>query len=196
MLTLWDLIKPVAELLRPPKPAAPSRTKRRAQERPQQTAPAQTTPAPAPISAQDRYDIVTRKMLEKYRVRVRRWRTSMSGMAWEVYYRDGSVSRRIESPRPRGPMSAAIFLHEIGHHAIGFNRYRPRCLEEFHAWKWSLEAMEAHGLNITDAVRHRMHASLWYAVSKARRRGIREVPPELTPFLTRPARRVRRRRAA
>ena len=135
-----------------------------------------------------RYEAVTRLMLAKYSIRVRKWRTSMSGVAWYVTYRNGVVKRLIESPRPRGPMSAAIFLHEIGHHAIGFNVYKPRCLEEFHAWRWSLEAMAEHGLNITDQVRYRMHASLWYAVMKAKRRGIKSIPLELTPFLERPRR--------
>jgi hypothetical protein len=79
-------------------------------------------------------------------------------------------------------MSAAIFLHEIGHHAIGFNTYRPRCLEEYHAWRFAIEAMERLGLNVTDGVRRRMHNSLFYAVEKARRRGIREVPAELVRF--------------
>jgi hypothetical protein len=140
-------------------------------------------------SAQERYDAVTRKMLQHYGIRVRRWRKSMSGVAWEVRYTDGSTTRLIEAPRPKGPMSAAIFLHEIGHHAIGFNRYKPRCLEEYHAWAWSLKAMEEHGLAVTDAVRHRMAESLWYAVAKAQRRGIRALPPELMAFTTRPPRR-------
>ena len=88
-------------------------------------------------------------------------------------------------------------LHEIGHHAIGFNIYKPRCLEEYHAWRWSIEAMQANNLNITDAVRLRMHRSLWYAVQKASRRGIKRIPEELTPFMERPmvARRERRVRA-
>lgn len=158
-----------------------------------------TPPAPAPAaprtsaeSADERYDRVARELLTSYDIRVRKWRTSMSGLAWEVYYRDGRTQRLIESPRPKGPMSAAIFLHEVGHHAIGFSRYKPRCLEEYHAWKWSLQAMERHGLKITDAVRHRMHLSLWYAVAKAQRRGLRALPPELLPFVERPARRPRR----
>ncbi len=135
-----------------------------------------------------RYEAVTRLMLSTYGIRVRKWRTSMSGVAWFVTYRDGRVNRLIESPRPRGPMSAAIFLHEVGHHAIGFNIYKPRCLEEYHAWRWALDAMEALGLNITDQVRYRMHASLWYAVQKASRRGIRQLPPELEAFTSRPVR--------
>ncbi|MBX3402360.1 MAG: hypothetical protein KF699_03000 [Phycisphaeraceae bacterium] len=137
---------------------------------------------------ESRYEAVTRLMLERYSIRVRKWRTSMSGVAWCLSYRDGSVKRLIEAPRPRGPMSAAVFLHEIGHHAIGFNVYKPRCLEEYHAWRWSLEAMEEHGLNITDQVRYRMHLSLWYAVAKARRRGLKALPPELEPFTERPRR--------
>ena len=143
---------------------------------------------------QTKYDVVARQMLDTYGIRVRKWRKNMSGIAWYVTYQDGRRVNLIESPRPLGPMSVAIFLHEIGHHAIGFNVYRPRCLEEFHAWRWSLQAMEANGLNITDAVRLRMHRSLWYAVEKAKRRGIKRIPEELTPFLEKPsfARRSRR----
>ncbi|MCU0688701.1 MAG: hypothetical protein MUE97_03020, partial [Phycisphaerales bacterium] len=89
------------------------------------------------MSAQDRYDAVTRAMLAQYGIKVRKWRTSMSGVAYELKYRDGTIKRLIESPYPKSPMSAAIFLHEIGHHAIGFHTYKPRCLEEYHAWKWS-----------------------------------------------------------
>lgn len=143
---------------------------------------------------QAKYDAVVKLMLTTYGIRVRKWRKNMSGIAWYVTYRDGSVQRLIESPKPKGPMSAAIFLHEIGHHAIGFDVYKPRCLEEFHAWRWSLEAMEAQGLNITDQVRLRMHRSLHYAVQKAKRRGIRQIPDELTPFLEKPPASARRRR--
>lgn len=140
---------------------------------------------------QAKYDAVVKHMLAEHGVRVRKWRKNMSGIAWYVTYRDGSVQRLVEAPRPKGPMSAAIFLHEIGHHAIGFNVYKPRCLEEFHAWRWSLEAMEAHGLNITDQVRLRMHRSLHYAVQKAVRRGIKQIPAELGPFLEKPPSRRR-----
>jgi hypothetical protein len=150
-----------------------------------------TNPPPDGSSMKDRYAWVTRTMLKHYGIRVRKWRTSMSGVAWQVAYQDGSVSRLIESPRPTGPMSAAVFLHEIGHHAIGFGTYTPRCLEEYHAWRWSLEQMEANGLNVTDAVKHRMHLSLWYALDKAKRRGLKRVPEELIPFSQRPQSRRR-----
>ncbi|MEO0630930.1 MAG: hypothetical protein AAFY46_09410 [Planctomycetota bacterium] len=125
---------------------------------------------------------MTRLMLKEHGVRVRKWRSSSSGVAWQVTYGDGTVSRLIESPRPRGPISAAIFLHEIGHHAIGFNRYKPRCLEEYHAWMFALEQMRHWGLNITDRVHERVHDSLHYAVAKARRRGLQRLPAELEQF--------------
>lgn len=193
MLTLWDLLEPVTQRLkiRPPEPPAPP-TQLPPPVPPAASPRPRRASRPAPVGMQARYDAMVREMLERHGVRVRKWRTSMSGVAWTVTYTNGRVARLIEAPRPRGPMSAAVFLHEIGHHAIGLGRYRPRCLEEYHAWAWSLEQMEAYGLNITDAVRYRMHASLHYAVAKALRRGIRDLPPELEPYRERPPRRKRR----
>ena len=133
---------------------------------------------------QDRYDALVVEMKQQYGVRIRKWRSSTSGCAWEVLYATGERSRLIESPYPRGPMSCAIFMHEIGHHAIGFGTYRPRCLEEYHAWRWALEQMRARNLNVTPAVEKRMHDALHYALAKAVRRGIKRVPVELEPFLT------------
>jgi len=130
-----------------------------------------------------KYDAMMRELLTLHGVRVRKWRTSMSGVAWCVRYRDGRSVRLIEAPRPVGPMSAAVFCHEIGHHAIGFEVYKPRCLEEYHAWAWAIAEMERRGLNVTDKVRERMHKSLEYAVAKSLRRGIKSLPPELSPFI-------------
>ena len=176
MMTLWDLVRGVW-----PKPAA----KKPGRDRHQKSASGASTRKPRVTKSepmQEKYDAVVKEMLAKYGVRVRRWRKAMSGIAWEVVYDNGRVNRLIESPRPKGPMSAAVFLHEIGHHAIGFGVYRPRCLEEYHAWAFSLSQMESLGLNVTDAVRRRMHESLRYAVGKARRRGLRELPSELEAY--------------
>jgi len=168
VLTLWDLLLP----------------KRRAKKK----APARTTPKPRAGVQRDtpmqrRYEEITKQMLAEHGVRVRKWRSSMSGVAWQVSYQDGTVSKLIESPKPKGPMSAAVFLHEIGHHAIGFGTYKPRCLEEYYAWKFSIEKMEELGLNVTDRVHKRMHESLEYALAKALRRGLKKVPGELMPYL-------------
>jgi hypothetical protein len=131
---------------------------------------------------QARYDALVEEMKSRYGVRVRKWRTSSSGVAWITRYRDGSEARWIAAPYPRGPMSCAIFLHEIGHHAIGFGTYKPRCLEEYHAWRWALLTMRERGLNVTPSVERRMHRSLQYAVEKAVRRGLQRLPVELVQF--------------
>lgn len=173
-LTLWDLL-PTRRL---------KQFKARPARRPQ--APVVSKQAKTkkhPTGMQLRYEQVTREMLAKYGVRVRKWRTSMSGVAWQVTYQDGTVSKLIESPKPKGPMSAAIFLHEIGHHAIGFGTYKPRCLEEYYAWKFSIDTMRELDLNVTDRVLERMHDSLNYAIEKAARRGLRRLPSELVPYV-------------
>ena len=192
-LTLWDIMLPRKKarkakadarplvIVPPPKSA----------RKPVQTLRPSAKAAPRPDSAQARYDLMTRTMLARYGVRVRKWRSGMCGVAWQVTYQDGTVSRLIEAPRPKGPMSAAVFLHEIGHHAIGFHTYSPRCLEEYHAWKYAIEQMAEWDLNITKRVHDRMHDSLHYAVEKARRRGLKVLPPELEPY-----RRARPRPAA
>jgi hypothetical protein len=173
VLTLWDVIP---------------RREERAKPAPAQRQRSRSAPSPSAngrVTMRDRYEAMTRIMLAEHNVRVRKWRSSMSGVAWQVTYADGSVSRLIEAPRPRGPMSAAVFLHEVGHHAIGFNRYSPRCLEEHMAWMFSLDAMARFDLNITDAVQRRVRHSMRYAIGKARRRGIKRIPPELAVYLTR-----------
>ncbi|MHC4776650.1 MAG: hypothetical protein ACYTBR_15490 [Planctomycetota bacterium] len=138
--------------------------------------------APRGRPMQSRYDDLVGEMKRTYGVRVRKWRTSTSGCAWMVRYHDGSVSRLIEAPYPRGPVSCAVFLHEIGHHAIGWDTRRPRCVEEYDAWRWALDEMRSRRLNVTAAVEQRMAESLRYAVSKARRRGLKTIPPELLKY--------------
>lgn len=130
-----------------------------------------------------KYEAMTRELLSSHGVRVRKWRSSMSGVAWEVRYADGRIAKLIESPRPKGPISAAIFCHEIGHHAIGFHTYKPRCLEEYKAWEWSLDEMARWDLNISDRVRKRMLDAIRYAARKSHRRGLRCLPDEVAQFL-------------
>ncbi len=185
MSTLWDLlIKPIAEAFGRPRPARAKRARPAPRRRPAPKAPTTRPRTPA----RERYEQIAAEMLTRYGVKVRKWRKSMSGVAWENTYNDGTVKRFLESPRPRSPMSMAIFLHEIGHHAIGFNTYKPRCLEEYHAWKFSLDRMRELGVPVTDRVQLRVRRSLEYAVGKAKRRGIRELPPELAAY-SRPGRR-------
>lgn len=198
--TLFDMlgIKPVAAAPAKPRVVAAPRRKPAPSKPPQSAAEvpvptpvpvrvpasaAATAPRPARVTRKAAlYDTMTREMLQRYDIRVRKWRSSMSGVAWYVTYRDGSVQRLLESPKPKSPMSAAIFLHEVGHHAIGFNVYKPRCLEEYHAWQYSLAQMRQWNIPITPRVMQRYQRSMKYAVGKAKRRGIRELPSELLPF--------------
>lgn len=195
MLTLWDLLKPAPA--RPRKGGRPRKRgrlgkggQRAGKNRARGVGLGERSRRPI----QDRYDAMARDLLGLHEIRVRKWRSSMSGVAWEVHYHNGNVSRLIEAPQPRGPMSAAIFLHEIGHHVIGFGVHRPRCLEEYHAWVWALAEMERRGFNVTDNVRRRMHESLAYAVGKARRRGLKRLPAELEPYARYPEPRARHSR--
>ena len=168
--TLWDLLG-----LRP---AAPRRASRR---RP--AARSAAPPSRRTTPAQQRYDELVSELKTAWNIRIHKWRSSTSGCAWEVRDRAGNVTRLIESPYPRGPMSCVVFLHEVGHHAIGFGRYRPRCLEEFKAWEWALDTMRERKLNITAAVMRRHDDAMRYAVAKALRRGLKRLPVELTPYL-------------
>lgn len=131
---------------------------------------------------QDLAEIVN-EMKDRFEIRVRRWRRSMSGCAWRVYYHDGRVINWIESPVPKTPISLAIFLHEVGHHAIGFNTYKKRCEEEYHVWVWALEQMRLLGVEPDHKVHRRFQLSMQYAVGKAVRRGVKQLPETLHQFL-------------
>jgi hypothetical protein len=132
------------------------------------------------------FEALVREQLVTHAIKVKRWRAGMSGVAWQVRYvrgpRTGEQERWLESPLPKTELSLSIFLHEVGHHAIGFGRFKPRCLEEFKAWEWSLAEMRRCGVEVTPVVTRRVQLSLWYAVRKAKRRGLRKVPAELREY--------------
>jgi len=129
------------------------------------------------------YGPIVESYKTRYDIRVRRWRTSMSGCAWRVYFHGGRVINWIEAPVPKRPISLAIFLHEVGHHVIGFDRYRFRCEEEFHAWNWAVDQMRILGVPIDAHVARRVDLSMRYAVDKAMRRGIKQLPEPLAQYL-------------
>jgi hypothetical protein len=133
------------------------------------------------------YAHIVQRAKTRYDIRVRRWRASMSGAAWRVYHDDGRAVNWIEAPRPKTPISLAIFLHEVGHHAVGFERYKKRCEEEYHVWLWALSEMRRNGVPPDARVRARFDLSMRYAVGKAMRRGIKHLPATLCRFAPRPA---------
>jgi hypothetical protein len=129
------------------------------------------------------YSPIVDRMKARYDLRIRRWRKSMSGCAWRVYYHDGRALNWIESPFPKTPISLAIFLHEVGHHAIGFYRYRKRCEEEYHVWQWTVHQMRKLGIEPDERVHRRVNLSMQYAVDKALRRGLRDLPTPLNQYM-------------
>jgi hypothetical protein len=126
---------------------------------------------------------IVEEMKRKYDIRIHRWRRNMSGCAWRVYHHDGRVVNWIESPIPKTPISLAIFLHEVGHHAIGFNTYKKRCEEEYHVWVWALNQMRQFGVMPDERCHKRFQLSMQYAVGKAVRRGVKQLPETLIQFL-------------
>jgi hypothetical protein len=128
------------------------------------------------------FESILRRVKIEHEIRVRRWRRHMSGCAWQVRHADGRVVRWIESPYPRTPISLSLFLHEVGHHAIGFDTYPTRCQEEHHAWNWAIEQMQLRGVTPDAKVIRRYESSMRYEVEKAIRRGMAEVPEELRRF--------------
>jgi hypothetical protein len=133
------------------------------------------------------FSAIVQAMKQLHDIRVKKWRRSMSGCAWRVYHHDGRVVNWIEAPAPKTPISLAIFLHEVGHHVIGFERYKKRCEEEYHVWVWALREMRKLGIQPDERVRRRFEMSMQYAVDKAMRRGLKQLPDSLTQFLPRAA---------
>ena len=115
------------------------------------------------------YAAMVSELKARYKISIRKWRKHMSGVAYELKYRDGRIKRWITAPRPRSPVSASIFLHEVGHHAVGFHRYSPRCLEEYYVWQWALREMTARGIPMDDAVLRHYRRSMYHYVRLARR---------------------------
>jgi hypothetical protein len=133
------------------------------------------------VSAQieGRFAIQASRLLSEQNVRVCHWRGNMSGIAWI-----GHPQRPIETPHPRSSLSFAVLAHEVGHHVLG--SVRPRWREEQLAWQFAFAQMERLDVPLTDSVRARYAASMRYALAKALRRGLREIPAELAEFVTPP----------
>jgi len=70
---------------------------------------------------------------------------------------------------------------------IGFSTYKRRCEEEYHAWVWAIRQMKKLGIPADARVQRRFERSMEYAVAKAMRRGIKQVPQQLAEFLPKAA---------
>jgi hypothetical protein len=163
----------------PARPVVARRTRRLRTAIPEKHEPIRILLAPAPSRAA--YHQLVRELTRHYKIRVRKWHRHMGGVSYELTYRDGRIRRLIAAPRPKSPVSAAIFLHEVGHHAIGFKRYHSRCLEEHYVWQWTFREMEARKIPITPGVMRHFRRSMYHYVKRAQRRA-EHVPAELGHF--------------
>lgn len=134
-----------------------------------------------PLPTRGAYGRLVRELTHYYQIRVRKWHRHMGGVSYELTYRDGRIKRLISAPRPKSPVSAAIFLHEVGHHAIGFRRYHSRCLEEHYVWQWTFREMEGRGIPVTPGVMRHFRRSMYHYVKRSQRRA-EHVPAELGHF--------------
>jgi len=169
---------------------APKRTRRRCSLAALRASAPTITDAPRPPRgidherpSQRRFDAIVLEMLARHPLRVKRWRNTLSGIAVLRIYRDGRQDRSIEAPYPTSALRLAIFLHEVGHHVLGLGVHRPRCLEEYLAWRFALDRLAEFGVETEGPVARRFDRSMRYAVAKAMRRGIRRLPVELATFL-------------
>jgi len=139
--------------------------------------PPSVTLAKAPLAR------IVKQMTGRHKVRVKRWRRTMSGCAWSVRHANGRKTNWIECPYPKTRISLAVFLHEVGHHAVGFETYKRRCEEEYHVWVWAIETMRKLGIEPDARVHRRFELSMRYAVEKAARRGMKAFPEPLRRYL-------------
>jgi hypothetical protein len=167
----------------PARPAVTRRTRRLLATIPEKREPVRIllVPPPPPPSPMA-YGQLVHELKRRYKIAVRKWHRHMRGVAYELAYRDGRIKRLIAAPRPKSPVSAAIFLHEVGHHAIGFKRYASRCLEEHYVWQWTFREMESRKIPITPAVMRHFRRSMYHYVKRARRRA-EHVPAELAHYI-------------
>ncbi len=141
---------------------------------------------PMPRNHRAFYDELVATMKDRYQISIRKWRSSMRGVAYELHYSNGQVKRMISSPKPRSPVSACIFMHEVGHHAIGFRKFRPRCLEEYHVWQWAFTEMRRWNIAVDHRVERHYRRSMYHYVHLAKKRGIKSLPEVLQQFQTWP----------
>jgi hypothetical protein len=164
----------------PARPVVTRRTRRLQMAIPEKRDPVRVllVPPPTPVA----YGQLVHDLKRRYKIAVRKWHRHMGGVAYELAYRDGRIKRLIAAPRPKSPVSAAIFLHEVGHHATGFKRYASRCLEEHYVWQWTFREMESRKIPITPAVMRHFRRSMYHYVKRAHRQA-EHVPAELARYV-------------
>jgi hypothetical protein len=104
-------------------------------------------------------------------VTVRKYRSGSTGTAYTEADDWG-----IEAPHPRGPVSFAVFAHEVGHQLKHRDGSRPRWLEEIEAWEFALSCFERFELPGVERARASAARHLRYTAARLARR--RRLSPE------------------
>ena len=116
------------------------------------------------------YEEAAEVLLRESGCTVRKYRSSNSGEAFT-----SSKDWGIEVPRPRGPMSFAVFAHEVGHQMLHRgNESKPRWLEEIEATEYALAQFERFRLDGAEEAKKREARNLRHSAKKANRRATPE----------------------
>jgi hypothetical protein len=117
------------------------------------------------VSRAEAYERAAAALLASSGCTVRRYRTKTTGTAYTT-----SDDWGIEVPRPRGPVSFAVFAHEVAHQLLHRSNSKPRWLEEIEAWEFALDCFPRFELSGVERARRDAARSLRYAFLKAGRR--------------------------
>ena len=101
-------------------------------------------------------------------------RAELSGRAWRK-------SRRIAAPEGRTREQLYILAHECAHIAIP-HRGKPVHVRELEAEQWAHEALRRHGVAVPRAMTERAQRYVASKISRAAKRGARNVDPRAVQF--------------
>lgn len=114
----------------------------------------------------NRWEKAGRDLLDTHAVRVRKWRTNSTGIAF-------SDRREIECPKPKGVISFIVLAHEVGHCVLHCrNGKYPRWREEVEAWQFALNVLDEYDLPGYERAHEFASGGIRYAFRKAVRRGV------------------------
>ena len=120
------------------------------------------------IKTPNPYEEAAALLVRESGVTIRKYRKAMTGIA---YVNDEDWG--IEAPEPRGPVSFAVFAHEVGHQLLHRTRNRPRWQEEIEAWEYAIHQFDRLGLDGRGLAFSRAALGVRWAIVKALKRSPR-----------------------
>jgi hypothetical protein len=117
------------------------------------------------VSRAEPYEQAAAVLLRESGCTIRSYRSRNTGVA-----HTDAADWGIEVPHPRGPVSFAVFAHEVGHQLLHRNSSRLRWLHEVEAWEYALAQFDRFDLPGVERARVDAALSLRYAAAKTLRR--------------------------